>query len=138
MIKANLTHESTGVYTYLYSIAEDAIYGEWKYEYTITLGGVTVESKYFTIDEYDGALYCSTLDVYRKSGITSDVVDEDDVADYIAEAMGEIHSIYQREFGNAQSKTQWFDIEDLDEDDEIYVIFLDYRPVQSITSMVSL
>lgn len=134
----DLTLESLGVYLYNYTLATDAALGGWKYEFAATTdAGISTESKYFVVDLYDTQLYCSATDVYRKTGITSSVVDEDDVADYIVESMGEIHSIFQRSFGNAQSKTQWIDIEDIDEDDEIYTLFLDYRPIQSITSMVS-
>jgi hypothetical protein len=134
----DLTLESLGVYLYNYTLADDAALGSWKYEYTATTtNGISTESKYFMVDLYDVQMYCSPTDVYRKTGITNDVVDEDDVADYIIETMGEIHSLYQRSFGNAQTKTQWIDIEDLDENEEITTIFLDYRPVQSITSMES-
>lgn len=134
----DLTLEGTGIYSYKYTIPVDAALGSWKYEYTATTtDGISTESKYFMVDLFDIQMYCSPMDVYRKAGIANDVVSEDDVADYITETMGEIHSIYQRSFGNAQTKTQWIDIEDLDEDEEIATIFLDYRPIQSITSMES-
>lgn len=134
----DLTNLTTGVYTYLYPIPTDAAYGDWKYVYTgTTVESKLVKSKYFTIDAFDSSLYCSTLSVYRKAGIESTVIDEDDVADHIVEVMAEINEMFQRSFGNAQSKTQWIDVEDIDDDDEIFMIFLDYRPVQTITSMVS-
>jgi hypothetical protein len=135
--KASLTHPSTGVYTYNYLIPEDGALGDWKYEYTAETSAISIETKYFTVDLFDSLLYCTTSSVFRKTGIEAAVVGEDDVADYILEAMGEIDSLYQRSFGNAQTKTQWIDIEDLDDDEEIATIFLDYRPVQSITSVVS-
>lgn len=134
----DLTKESTGVYTYLYSITSDAIYGDWQYKFTATTTESTiVNANYFTIDAFDSSLYCSVLDVYRKAGIDSNVISNEDVADHILEAGAEVDILMGRSFKNAQSTTEWHDIEELDEDDRIRTIFLDKRPVQSITSMVS-
>lgn len=135
--KASLTHPSTGVYTYNYLIPANGALGDWKYEYTAETSAISIETKYFTVDLFDSLLYCTTSSVYRKAGIESTVVDEDDVADYIIEAMAEIDSLYQRSFGNAQTKTEWFDIEDLDENEAITELYLGYRPVQSITSVIA-
>ena len=134
----DLTKELTGVYTYLYSITSDAIYGDWQYKFTATTTESTiVNANYFTIDAFDSSLYCSVLDVYRKAGIDSNVISNEDVADHILEAGAEVDILMGRSFKNAQSTTEWHDIEELDEDDRIRTIFLDKRPVQSITSMVS-
>lgn len=81
--------------------------------------------------------YCVAADVYRKAGITSDVISEADVALEITDADAEIDKMYQKSFNNATEVTEWHDVEDLDEDEKISILFLDMRPVQSITSMGS-
>jgi len=134
----DLTQESTGVYTYVFTIPSDAAYGDWSYVFTPTTATAKIEdAKYFTVDAFDSGLYCTTMDVYRKAGIDSTVIGEGNVADFIKETDAEIDAMYQRSFTNATSETQWIDIEDLDEDEEIDTIFLDMRPVQSITSLES-
>lgn len=134
----DLTKESTGIYTYLYSIPSDALYGDWQYKFTATTTESTiVNASYFTIDAFDSSLDCSILDVYRKAGVDSSVISNEDVADHILEAGAEVNTLMGRSFKNAQSVTEWHDIEELDEDDRIKIIFLDKRPIQSITSMVS-
>lgn len=136
----SLTEESTGVYTYLYPIPVDATYGDWQYKFTGTTPASTVVySKYFTVDAFDSGLYCSILDVYRKAGIDSTVISNEDVADHIRDADAEIDELYGKSFGNAQSITEWFDTLDDDiesiESDEISLLFLRYLPVQTITSV---
>jgi len=134
----DLTEESTGVYTYIFTIPSDAAYGDWSYAFTPSTATAKIEDyKYFTVDAYDSGLYCTTMDVYRKAGIDSTVVGEGDVADFIKESDAEIRAMYQKSFANATTETQWIDIENLDEDEDIDTIFLDLRPVQSITSLVS-
>jgi len=81
--------------------------------------------------------YCVAADVYRKAGITSDVISEADVALEITDADAEIDKMYQKSFNDATEVTEWHDIEDLDEDEQISILFLDKRPVQSTTSMES-
>lgn len=137
---ADLTKESNGIYTYLYLIPADATYGDWQYKFTGTTAESTVVySKYFTVDAFDSSLYCSILDVYRKAGIDSTVISNEDVADHIRDADAEIDELYGKSFGNAQSITEWFDTLDDDiesiESDEISLLFLRYLPVQTITSV---
>ena len=133
-----LTRESEGVYYYIFTIPVDAAYGEWSYAFTPTTTTAKIEDyKYFTVDAFDSGLYCTTLDVYRKAGIDSTVIGEGDVADFIKESDGEIRAMYQKSFANATTETEWIDIENLDEDEDIDTIFLDKRPVQSITSLES-
>ena len=81
--------------------------------------------------------YSIYSDVYRKAGIDSTVISEADVTAHIVLADAEIDAMYQKSFSNAQSETEWIDIENLDEDEDIDTIFLDKRPVQSITSLES-
>lgn len=81
--------------------------------------------------------YTTSDDVYRKAGIDSTVISVDDVNLFIAESDAEIDAMYQKSFANATTETEWIDIENLDEDEEIDTIFLDKRPVQSITSLES-
>jgi len=81
--------------------------------------------------------YCTNEDVYRKAGIDSTVVSELDVERFKKESDAEIDAMYQKSFGNAQSETEWLDVENLDEDEDIDTIFLEKRPVQSITSLES-
>lgn len=134
----DLTAESTGVYTYVFTIPDDAAYGDWSYAFTPSTATAKIEDyKYFTVDAFDSGLYCTTMDVYRKAGIDSTVIGEGDVADFIKESDGEIRAMYQRSFADATTETEWIDIENLDEDEEIDTIFLDLRPVQSITSLES-
>jgi len=82
-------------------------------------------------------IYSTVSDVYRKAGIDSTVISETDVMAHIDLADAEIDAIYQKSFGNAQTETEWIDVENLDEDEDIATIFLDKRPVQSITSLES-
>ena len=72
-----------------------------------------------------------------KAGVDSTVIGEGDVADFIKESDAEIRAMYQKLFANATTETEWIDIENLDEDEDIDAIFLDNRPVQSITSLES-
>ncbi|MCK5223164.1 hypothetical protein KAR04_00205 [Candidatus Calescamantes bacterium] len=81
--------------------------------------------------------YTTSDDVYRKAGIDSTVISVDDVNSFIAESDAEIDAMYQKSFANATTETEWIDIENLDEDEDIDTIFLDKRPVQSITSLES-
>jgi hypothetical protein len=81
--------------------------------------------------------YTTSNDVYRKAGIDSTVISVDDVNSFIAESDAEIDAMYQKSFANATTETEWIDIENLDEDEDIDTIFLDKRPVQSITSLES-
>jgi len=81
--------------------------------------------------------YSTIAAVYRKAGIDNEVISETNVEKFMLESDAEIDAMYQRSFTNATSETQWIDIEDLDEDEEIDTIFLDMRPVQSITSLES-
>lgn len=134
----DLTRTSTGVYTYAYSVPSDGVYGTWRYEFTgTTTGGIAVQSGYFSIDEDEAPLYCAVRDVYRKSGIDNTVISESDVIDFIAEADGEINAMYQKKFLNATSVTEWHNISTLDDEDTIAVIFIEQRPIQSVTSVES-
>lgn len=134
----DLTKESTGIYTYLYSIPTDAAYGDWQYKFTAaTTESTVVDANYFTIDAFDSGLYCSILDVYRKAGIDSTVISNEDVADHILDADAEIDTMFGKSFGDAQSVTEWKDIENVDQDDEIRELYLDKRPIQTITSLES-
>ena len=81
--------------------------------------------------------YATVAAVYRKAGIDNTVISEVDVEKHLFEADAEIDAMYQKSFGNAQTETEWIDIENLDEDEDIDTIFLDKRPVQSITSLES-
>ena len=135
----DLTKTSTGVYYYNFAVPADAMYGDWRYEYTPAnvSGESTVVTTYFFVDETDTSLYCSVMDGYRKAGITSSVISEGDMADHIREACGEVDTLMGRSFKSTQSATEWHDIEELDEDDRIKTLFLDKRPIQSITSLIS-
>ena len=134
----DLTRESEGVYYYIFSIPADATYGDWSYGFTPSTATAKIEDyKYFTVDAFDSGLYCTTMDVYRKAGIDSTVINEGDVADFIKESDAEIRAMYQKSFADATTETEWIDIENLDEDEDIDTIFLDKRPVQSITSLES-
>jgi len=81
--------------------------------------------------------YSTYTDVYRKAGIDNTVISEADAEAHIVLADAEIDAMYQKSFGNAQSVTEWIDIEKIDEDDDIDTIFLDKRPVQAITTLES-
>ena len=134
----DLTRESEGVYYYIFTIPADAAYGDWSYGFTPSTTTAKIEDyKYFTVDAFDSGLYCTTMDVYRRAGIDSTVIGEGDVADFIKESDAEIRTMYQKSFANATTETEWIDIENLDEDEDIDTIFLDKRPVQSITSLES-
>lgn len=83
--------------------------------------------------------YCGVADVYRRAGITNDVISEANITEHILDADSEIDELYGKSFSNAQSVTEWFDTLDDDiesiESDETNIIFLTNRPVQSITSV---
>ena len=135
----DLTRTALGVYYYNFAVPADAAYGDWRYEFVPANASEegTVITTYFFVDETDTSLYCSVMDGYRKAGIGNSVIGEGDMADHIKEAGKEIDTLMGRSFKNSQSVTEWHDIEELDEDDRIKIIFLDKRPIQSITSMVS-
>ena len=119
----DLTRESEGVYYYIFTIPADAAYGDWSYAFTPSTALAKIEDyKYFTVDDFDSGLYCTTMDVYRKAGIDSTVINEGDVADFIKESDAEIRAMYQKSFGNAQTETEWIDIETLDEDEDIELL----------------
>ena len=83
-------------------------------------------------------LYSAPDDVYNlKSGIDSTVVSEANVRRAIELTDAMLDDYYGKSFLDGTSASEWIDIEDLDEDDEIATIFLEKRPVQSITSLVS-
>lgn len=132
-----LTKEETGVYIYDYFIPADADYGTWNYTFTATADVVTKFVGYFTIAEIESLLYCSVEDVYRHAGVDNTVKDEDTVLDEIREAGAMVDRYFQRRFIPNQTATEWIDIEDLDEDDDIREIFLTHRPVLGVTSMKS-
>ncbi len=81
--------------------------------------------------------YCTPYDVYRRSGVDETVASLGDVEEYISAADSRIEKIFQKSFKANQTETEWIDIEDLDEDDEINTIFLQNVPVKSITSLES-
>lgn len=81
--------------------------------------------------------YCTSADVYRKAGIDSSVVSVDSVNAEIVWSDAQIDKMFQKSFFSSQSVTEWHDVDDLDEDEVIDDIFLDKRPVQSITSLES-
>lgn len=83
-------------------------------------------------------LYCTPDDVYNlKAGIDSTVISEVNVRRAIELTDSMLDEHYGKSFLDGTSVTEWLDIEDIDEDDEITTIFLEKRPVQSLTSLVS-
>jgi hypothetical protein len=81
--------------------------------------------------------YCTPYDVYRRAGVDETVASLADVEEYISAADSRIEKMFQKSFKANQNETEWIDIEDLDEDDEIQTIFLENIPVKSITSLES-
>lgn len=135
---SSLVNDTVGNYYYEYTIPTDGTLGDWLYRFTAVYSGETlVQDKYFTVVDKSTQHYCTIADVYRKAGITEDVLSADSVAAEIAGADSEIEKMYQRKFFNDTEETEWFDISDLDEDLKESSLFLDLRPVQSITSMES-
>jgi len=85
------------------------------------------------------AMLCDVADVYRRAGIDSTVVSEDNVGQMIVDASGEIEEKYGRSFGAVVSVTEWKDFDKPKDETfspgETDTIFLDKRPVVAITSI---
>ena len=85
----DFTRESVGIYYYIHSIAANAEFGDWKYEFTPTNAGgeSNVVASFFVVSASYPARYCSVADVARfMGGITissSSTPSIDDVTDII-------------------------------------------------------
>ena len=84
-------------------------------------------------------MLCDIADAYRRAGINSSVVSEDDVGQMIVDASGEVEERYGRSFGGTTSTTEWKDFDrppgETFSPGERNIIFLDKRPITAITSI---
>lgn len=85
------------------------------------------------------SLLCDVADVYRRAGVGSDIVGEDDVGQMIEDASGEIEELYGRSFGAVVSVTEWKDFNRSPSESfspgEENILLLDKRPIVAITSV---
>lgn len=134
--QSGLANDSTGIFYYDFDIPDDAALGDWYYQFEVVTSTVNVKYQYFTVTIPTTKLYCSIRDVYRKSGLNTDEISEEDVAAEIYDAQVEVEQLMQKKFTPDNEVTEWFDTEahwDTDVDD----LFLTYRPVTEITSIES-
>ncbi len=130
----NLTHEETGIFSYIYQIPEDAENGDWRYKFETSAQNISIDFNYFTVIDIPQGLYCSTSDVYRKMGITEDEISPEMLAQEIREAQAEVDQIMQRKFYPNQEVQEWFDIKG-HWSEEINDLFLRWRPVQNFIAL---
>lgn len=138
---SDISNPTQGTIRYIFVIPADSPVGNWKYRFEAQLLDIpTVSEKYFVVVERALKTYCTIYDVYRKAGITSDVVIPEDVIDHILDSQSEIDEIMGRTFYNEQEVTEWIDTISTHSDESVrnrehYQIFLKYRPVQKIDSI---
>lgn len=133
---AEIIKSDTGTYYYDYDIADDALIGKWISKWIGVVNGFTDVSKdQFTVGDPDKKLYCTVEEVWNRAGVDSNVATRDEVIPLIKESMGEIDAMMGKSFQYGTSITQWFDTNRDDDELKVTSIYLNYKPIITITSL---
>ena len=133
---SEITRISIGVWAYDFDIPDDALSGWWIAKWTAVIGTQTdVAKSQFKVRDPERRLYTQTSYVYSRSGQNEDFISENDVKYYIVEAMGEVDKMMGKVYDYSTDVTEWFDTTQPNPNTKITKVFLNYRPIRSITSV---
>ena len=135
---SEITKESTGNYYYDYLIPSSGAIGTWIARWTAVGGAQNViDPSEFVVVAIDDKLYCTAEQAISRAGMdpTDSGVTLNETRDFIRGAMGEIDEMHQRTYSYDNEHTAWFDTQQADRNSVVDTIFLDHRPVLSVTSL---
>ena len=138
-VAAEIIKDSIGHYYYDYLIPSDGAVGMWDARWTATSGSQPViDPGQFVVAPVDLKLYCTAEQAISRAGMdpTNSGVTLAETRDFVRGAMGEIDQLHQRTYSYDNDVTEWFDTQQSDRNVAIDTIFLDSRPVLSVTSVV--
>lgn len=132
-----IVRESEGVFHATYDVTGD-VQGYWYGVWEVTVGTQTdISEEQFYCRSSGEKLYCTVEQAISRAGMdpTNSGVTLNETRDFIRGAMGEIDQMHQRTYSYNNEETEWFDTAQADRNTVIDTIFLDHRPVLSITSL---
>jgi hypothetical protein len=132
---AEIIRSEKGVYYYDYDIADDALTGSYISKWIGVASGFNDVSKdQFSVCNPDKKLYCTVEEVWNRAGIDSNVATRNEVIPLIKDSMAEIDAMYAKSFQYGIEKTEWYDTNRADPAIKVINVYLNYKPVISITS----
>jgi len=136
---SDISSDEPGVYYYDYLIPADATsQGYWIGVWTITITStsqVDISEEQFYARPAAEKLYTSVSEVKASLMSTGVTMADDDVRNTIRSSMAEVDTITGRNFTSGNTRTEWFDTYQANQDTDVTTIFLTYIPIQSITSV---
>jgi hypothetical protein len=133
----DIVRESEGVFHATYDITGD-VQGYWYGVWEVIVGTQTdISEEQFYCRSTGEKLYCAVEEAISRAGMdpTNSGVTLNETRDFIRGAMGEIDEMHQRTYSYNNEHTDWFDTAQADRNTVIDTLFLDHRPVLSVTSL---
>jgi len=133
----DITRDSEGAFHHTYDISGD-VQGYWYGVWEVTSGTqIDISEKQFYCRSFGEKLYYTVEAAISRAGMdsTDSGVTLNETRDFVRDAMGEIDEMHQRTYSYDNEHTEWFDTAQEDRNAVIDTIFLDHRPVLSVTSL---
>ena len=131
-----ITQLSLGVWAYDFDIPDDALSGWWIAKWTAAIGTQTdVAKSQFKVRDPERRLYTQPSYVYSRAGQDENFVSEKDVNYFITEAMAEVDAMMGKVYDYSTDVTEWIDTSQPNQNTKVTKVFLDKRPVRSVTSV---